>query len=186
MRPLLCCLVLLVTSCSALVDWSVDGLPCDEDRHCRAGYVCSPANVCVAEEAPTEGCPCASPFDACVDDRCVPSCDLRPCAAGEECRDGGCQPVAARTTAASCAADDGCASGDVCLLSSAGGFCTRRCSAGGDCGGLACRSVAGVRLCAPASLTACGEGVATFCGPAGLAACRTYAGDGISVDLCGR
>jgi hypothetical protein len=192
-RSLFAGLLFVLAGCAALVDWSADGLPCDAEGRCREGYVCTAEKVCVAETQAVGACPCASPFDACIDDACTPVCDQRPCGAGEVClaADGRCHPAPeAAALGSSCGDDGGCPSGAFCLKSGAGGVCTKRCSADTDCGGgpdgLTCRTFGGAtKLCAAPSLTVCGEGVATLCRVAGLS-CRPFAGDGLGLELCDR
>ncbi|MFM2153765.1 MAG: hypothetical protein RL199_2200, partial [Pseudomonadota bacterium] len=45
-RLLQACAVATFIGCSAIVDWSADGLPCDADGGCRDGYVCTASKVC--------------------------------------------------------------------------------------------------------------------------------------------
>ena len=182
----------LLAGCTRLVDWSADGLPCDAEGRCREGYVCTAAKVCVSEEEAVGTCPCASPFDTCVDNACVPACDQRPCAAGEACTeaDGLCHAVVGATAlGVGCSEDVACPQGAFCLRSGTGGVCTRRCDQDADCSaatGLSCRAFGGTtKLCAAPSLTRCGEGVATLCRLAGLT-CRPFAGDGVGLELCDR
>ncbi|MFM2151864.1 MAG: Dickkopf N-terminal cysteine-rich region [Pseudomonadota bacterium] len=188
-RWLLWCAVALA-GCSALVDWSADGLPCDADGTCRDGYVCTASRVCVAETVAVGTCPCASPFEACVDGACAASCDQRPCGAGEVCAsaDGLCHASSGGGLGARCTADADCATDAFCLASGSGGVCTRRCEQDADCGEgpLTCRTFdASAKLCAAPSLTVCGEGIATLCRVGGLT-CRSFAGGGVGLELCDR
>lgn len=44
----------LGVSCSFMVDFDLEGKPCDDQGHCLDGYVCSKDQVCIAaEDVPT-------------------------------------------------------------------------------------------------------------------------------------
>lgn len=179
-------LVAALSGCSLLLDYDVDGLPCDNLDGCLEGYYCGPDRTCI---------PIGSDG----------SCDAIACGAGRWCTDGACRDASTSGQLGSPCTEDAQCSGEgaFCLLPYGGGIgaCTRDCT-GASCGGYApdCRSFpsAGstLRLCVADAFRGCTiEEDCTnglTCGvygstyeQVGITACRTPVEGGVEIGrLC--
>lgn len=178
--------VLLSGGCSLYLDFDPEGLACDAQGRCRAGYVCNGENECMAEGHPSTLCkPECGPLSVCERASCRPICDGRACEAGSSCVDGACVRNPRELTIGSpCQLPSDCTrAGTTCLLPYGGGagVCTRVCDSDAECSdGRAPKCVnfpnarGGRKLCADPSFLPCVNEAA--CNESGLS-CGTFALD---------